>query len=109
MTNSAKWPLYENYSMTNSAKWLTNFTQWPPGGNAGCRLGVGLGVGIAGLQVPEYQHNKSRVSRVQDMFYPIYTRAPVLLIKSSYFYVYTEAYSNTRLSVGCSYQSVALV
>ena len=85
-----QWPLYENYSMTNSAQWplhgnysMTNFTQWPLDGNysmtnfaqwplhettAGCRLGVGLGVGTAGLQRATYQRDKSRVSRVQDMF-----------------------------------------
>jgi hypothetical protein len=37
----------------------------------GVALGVGLGAGKAGMQVLEYQQNKSRVSRVSVMFYDI--------------------------------------
>ena len=83
MTNSAKWPLHGNYYIRTSYLILrtrisnTSYLL-PPTSHfklLGVALGVGLGVGKAGMQIPEYQRDKSRVSRVSHMFYAIYARA----------------------------------
>ena len=53
---------------TEITQWLISLSSLSTKQSAGCRLGVGLGVGTSDLQVPEYQHDKSRVSRVSHMF-----------------------------------------
>jgi hypothetical protein len=102
MTNSAKWPLHGNYSMTNFAQWPLHENYYirtsylilrtrisntsyllPPTSHfklLGVALGVGLGVGKAGMQMPEYQRDKSRVSRVSHMFYAIYARVSIAYV-----------------------------
>ena len=59
MTNSAQWPLHENYSMTNSAQWPLHekysMTCYFLLQSAGCRLGCRLGCRyrrLASVRIP---------------------------------------------------------